>query len=167
MTRANRSALLVLTLPHLLGGCATSAPECDPSQADFFNNTGCLASGAYDQRQAQLQRELSLEQRRNREFRMVLAALEEEKAGVRAGLRASQARYGKLDRAWESLRRDLEQGHAKNTALERQIASIDQQMERRKSTATTDVERKIRARDDLQRRLSLLQQEVDAGVYER
>ena len=166
MTKTRKSVLIALSLSPLAAGCATTASECDPGRADFFKNTSCLASGAYDQRQADLQRDLAAEQQRNRGFNEVLAALEEEKAGVRSNLESRQSQYAKVDRAWQDLRRDLERGHSRNAALERQIASIDRQMARRKAAGPAESELKIRERDDLERRLSLLQREVDAGVYE-
>jgi septal ring factor EnvC (AmiA/AmiB activator) len=157
---------IVLALPLLAVACATAPKDCDPTRADFFKNTGCLASGAYDERQARLEDELAREQERNRAFREVLGALEEEKAGVEAGLRASQSRYAKLDAAWRSLRGDLLRSSAQSAELERQIGSLDAQMARRKASGSADVKKRIQERDDLRRRLSLLQQEIDAGVYE-
>ena len=158
--------LLMLSVPLLAVSCATAPKDCDPGKADFFKNTGCLAAGTYETRQARLHSELTREQQRNRAFRKVLAALEEEKAGVTARLRARQSKYARLDRAWQGLRRDLQQNSAESAELERQIARIDKQMTRRKATESADVPRKLQERDDLQRRLLLLQQEIDAGGYE-
>jgi chromosome segregation ATPase len=157
---------LSLCLPLLAVSCATAPNDCDPRRADFFQNTSCLGSGSYETRQARLQSELAQEQQRNRAFRKVLAALEQEKVGVKSRLSASQSRYAGLDAAWRGLRRDLLQGNRESAELERQIASIDEQMARRKSAGTGDVAQKVQERDDLRRRLSLLQQEIDAGVYD-
>jgi chromosome segregation ATPase len=167
MKRRQAYILLTLSLPALAASCATAPKDCDPSQPDFFKNTGCLAAGSYEARQVQLQRDLAQEQQRNRAFREVLAALEAEKAAVKTRLSARQSEYGRLDAAWQELRSDLRQSSAESAALERQIASFDAQMARRKDGGSSaDVDRKVRERDDLQRRLLLLQQEVDAGVYE-
>lgn len=157
--------LLTLSLPLFAVSCATAPKDCDPGKADFFENTGCLAAGTYETRKIRLHSELAMEQQRNRAFREVLAALEEEKAGLAASLSARRSQYARLDQAWQRLRRDLQQSDTESAALERQIASVDKQMARRKSVATADLPRKLQQRDDLQRRLLLLQQEIDAGVY--
>ncbi len=158
--------LVTLSLPLLAASCATAPKDCDPSHADFFKNTGCLAAGTYDERQARLTSELTLEQQRNRGFREVLAALEEEKAGVATILSARQSKYAKLDRAWRELRRDLQQSSADSAELEQQIASVDKQMARRKAAESADIPQKMQERDALQQRLLLLRQEIDAGVYD-
>ena len=157
---------LLLTLPLLTASCATAPRDCDPGKADFFKNTGCLAAGTYETRQVGLQQELAREQQRNQAFREVLAALEAEKADVKRDLSARQSAYARLDSAWQGLRRDLLQGSAESAELKSQIGSVDKQMARRKAEESGDVTQKLRERDDLQRRFLLLQQEIDAGVYE-
>jgi len=158
--------VVALSVPVLSVSCATAPKDCDPDKADFFKNTGCLAAGTYETRQVRLRGELAQEQQRNRAFRKVLAALDEERASVAASLKARQSKYAKLDRAWQELRRDLRQSIAESAELNRQIASVDKQMARRKASGSLDVSRRLQERDDLQRRLLLLQQEMDAGAYE-
>lgn len=161
----NISKPILITLSLLTVSCATAPKDCDPGKADFFKNTGCLAAGTYETRQVRLQQELAREQRRNQSFRRVLAALETEKAEVKANLSSRQSEYSRLDTAWQDLRRDLLQGRTESVQLERQIASVDEQMARRKAGESADVTQRLRERDGLQRRLVLLQQEIDAGVY--
>lgn len=156
---------ILLPLPLLAVSCATTPGDCDPSRADFLRNTGCLASGAYETRQVRLQSELAREQQRNLGFREVLSALDAEKAAVASNLQASRSRYNRLDGAWQKLRGDLLRNDAENAALDRQIQSIDEQMSRRKNPGSADGAQKAQERDDLRRRLSLLQKEIDAGVY--
>ena len=156
---------ILLPLPLLAASCTTTPEDCDPSRADFIRNTGCLASGAYETRQVRLQSELAREQQRNEGFRNVLNALDAEKAAVASNLQASQSRYNRLDGTWQKLRGDLLRNGAESAALERQIQSIDEQMVRRKSPGTADTAQQAQERDDLQRRLSLLHKEIDAGVY--
>lgn len=156
----------LISLPLLAASCATAPKDCDPSKADFFKNTGCLAAGTYETRQVRLQHELAREQQRNQAFREVLAALEAEQAQVARKLTARQSEYARLDATWQGLRRDLQQSNAESIELQRQIDSLDQQMARRKSVDPGNTVAKQRERDDLQRRFLLLQQEIDAGVYE-
>ena len=161
----NIKKYILLPLPLLAVSCATTPKDCDPSRADFIRNTGCLASGAYETRQVRLRSELAREQQRNQGFRDVLSALDAEKAAVASNLRASQSRYSRLDGTWQKLRGDLLRNGAESAALERQIQSIDAQMARRKSPGSSDTAQKVQERNDLRRRLSLLQKEIDAGVY--
>ena len=121
---------------------------------------------SYETRQAQLKQELAREQKRNQAFREVLNALEAEQAQVARDLRTRQWEYARLDSAWQGLRRELLQRSAESSELQRQIDSLDTQMARRKSVDPGNIATKQRQRDDLQRRLRLLQQEIDAGVYE-
>lgn len=156
---------ILLPLPLLAISCATTPEDCDPSRADFIRNTGCLASGAYETRQVRLQSELAQEKKRHQGFRNVLSALDAEKAAVASNLKESQSRYNRLDGTWQELRGDLLRHGAESATLERQIQSIDEQMARRKSPGAADTAQKVQERDDLRRRLSLLQKEIDAGVY--
>lgn len=48
-----------LRLALLLGLAGCAQGNCDPSQAGFFDGIACQSSGAYDQRQNQLQNNLS------------------------------------------------------------------------------------------------------------
>ena len=150
-----------------LAGCATTPGECDPTKESFYNNTSCLASGAYAQRQRNLQTELAAEQSRNAAFKAVLEELQLEQAQVRSTLKAREVRYARLDAAWADLKRSLRAEQQQNAVLASRIEQIDREVEARKAPiAGTDAERKAQVRDDLQRKVSLLQQELDAGVYE-
>jgi hypothetical protein len=160
-------ALPALAAVLLCCGCSTAPAECDPSRADFFSNTACLAGGTYAARKTRLEHELAHEQRINRDFYAVLSALEEEQAGVRSTLRSREAEYATLDRAWRNLQTSLHQGYGENQALRRRIDEIDHDLTERKSPASAeDVRRKERLRSELRRDLSLLQQELDAGIYD-
>lgn len=148
-------------------GCSTTPAECDPSRADFFANTACLASGTYATRESRLERELAREQQLNRDFYAVLAALEQEQAAVRSKLRAREARYAKLDGAWNNLQSSLRQGYGENRELARRVEAIDRGFSQRKgASGTPDLREKERLRSDLRRDLSLLQQELEAGIYD-
>ena len=163
MNRLNHCASLTLLL--VATSCSTAPEDCDPRRADFLRNTGCLASGAFGARQARLETELARERQRNRAFQAVLSALEEEKAAVASQLHAGKSRYERLDATWRQLRGELLRDSTESASLERQIRGIDEQMARRKSSGAVDVEQKLQERESLRRRLSLLQSEIDAGVY--
>lgn len=157
--------LSILTI-MALAGCATTPGDCDPSRADFFNNTACLASGSYAQRQQTMEATLVREQGANQAFREVLAGLETEQAQVKGQLRTREAQYAKLDAAWRNLKQRLARESANNQALRARIATLDREVKARKRTdAAPDPGAKRATRDDLRLQVSLLEQELAAGVY--
>ena len=167
MTRSSFINLSAIATALLCCGCNTRPTDCDPSKASFYNNTACLASGGYDARQARLELELAREQRLNRDFHAVLAALDQEQTRVKRQLRESESGYRNLDHAWNSLQADLKRGYGENQSLARQIEAIDRDLERRKTPSPHANDRhKERQRSDLRRKLSLLHQEIDAGIYD-
>ena len=149
-----------------LGACATSPDECNPHEASFFKNTSCLASGTYDTRQGRLERELAKERSLNRDFNAVLAALQEKQADARGKLRHRQGEYASLTQAWQRLQMRLSQTYSGNRALEQQIREIDSSVSDLKSRGNeSDLRAKDAQREALRRKVSLLQKEVDAGIY--
>jgi septal ring factor EnvC (AmiA/AmiB activator) len=149
----------------ILASCATSPDACNPREASFFKNTSCLASGAYDTRQGRLELELAKERGLSQDFHAVLAALEAEQADTRGQLRRRQGEYASLDQAWHRLQTRLSQAYGGNRALEQQIRDINRSLSELKSQSD---EADLRAKEDqraaLRQKLSLLQQEVDAGI---
>lgn len=143
----------------LISGCATTPGACDPSREDFLNNTSCLASGAYQQRQRDLESTLSAEQGRNRAFRILLADLELEKTATRSDLRAQQAAYARAEASWRQIKSSLASESKNNPALATRVRQIDEDL--------SGLEAGKRAeRDALANRVRLLQQELDAGIYD-
>jgi hypothetical protein len=159
--------LSVVAAGFFTGGCQTTPAGCDPSTADFFNNTACLAGGSYRARELRLQRELATEQRLNREFHAVYAALQEEEAATRSRRALVDARYAEVDRAWRDLQEELRRNHGGNQALALRIDQLDRELAERKRPATqTDLRAKERQRADLQRKLELLRRELETGIYD-
>jgi len=157
------TAILALAIT----GCATTPGQCDPSQADFFDNAGCLMSGSYAERQRALESELASERGRNASFRVLLADLETEQAQVKSRLRARQAKYARVDAAWRNLRGSLSKEMQTSAALRSRVQQIDAEVEQRKRVdASGDIEKKRAARESLQQKVIMLENELDAGVYE-
>ncbi len=156
-------AAVVASLAASLLGCATSPGQCDPKNVDFFKNTSCLASGAYSERQRSLQSTLASEQSQNAAFRAVLTELETEQAAVKGKLRGRQAEYARLDAAWGNLKRSLHGELARNRALAARVEEIDGGVRGRKGA---DAAQQRATREQLQRQIVLLEQELNAGVYE-
>lgn len=150
----------------LIAGCASTPGQCDPKKEDFFNNTGCLTSGTYKQRQRDLESELSRERSRNAMFRALLADLEAEQAQVRGQLQAKQAAYASVDAAWRDVRSSLSSEMQRNGRLRSRVNQLDQRVSGRKSVdATGDLAKKRAVRDQLKSEILQLESELDAGVY--
>jgi chromosome segregation ATPase len=151
----------------MMAGCESTPAGCDPSKADFFKNTACLAGGGYAARQARLRRELARERQLNREFHDVYAALQDEQTALHSRRQHADLRYGKLDRAWQHLQDELHQVHGENLVLRRRIDEIDRQIRDRKHLGGDDEDLAAREREraDLQRKLDLLQRELETGIY--
>jgi len=149
-----------------LTGCATTPGQCDPKSVDFFKNTSCLASGAYGERQRDMQATLSIEQNRNAAFKAVLAELEAEQTRVKGQLKTRQADYARLDGAWRKLKQSLADEMQSSRSLARRVDQIDSGVKARAgSDGTADAAAKRATRDQLQRQIQLLEKELDAGVY--
>ena len=150
-----------------IAGCATTPGECDPTARDFFKNTGCLASGAYGERQRAMQATLAQEQGLNASFRSVLSELQAEQSKVTGDLSSRQADYARLDAAWGDLKRSLAAETKANRALAARVSAIDSSVQSRKAADVgSDVAAKQAARDDLKLKVSMLEKELAAGVYE-
>ncbi len=150
-----------------MAGCATSTQQCDPKKESFFNNTSCLASGAYGQREQALEAELQREQLRNAAFHTLQNELAADQAQVARTLQERQQEYDRLDQAWGNVKRSLGADAGANKHLQARIAEIEQDLATQKDpTATADATRRAEMRNDLKRKVLLLQQELDAGVYD-
>ena len=152
-------ALIAAGLSTGIAGCATTTGACDPTRADFFNNTSCLASGAYRERQRGLASTLASEQSRNRAFKNLLADLEAEQTSVRSDLNAQRAAYARADANWRQIKQSLAAATSSNPALKTRVRQIDEDMAAREAGKRAE-------RDALANKVALLQQELDSGVYD-
>jgi chromosome segregation ATPase len=143
----------------MLSGCATTPGQCDPSHPDFFNNVSCLTSGAYSQRQRDLESTLSAERSRNEIFQALLADLRAEQAAVGRDLRSKQASLQRADATWRQLKGGLAAETRASPALAARVRQIDDDF------AAVEAG-KVAERDALANRVALLQQELDAGIYD-
>ena len=159
--------VLVGMVVSVIGGCATTPQQCDPRNENFFSNTSCLASGSYSRRQQNLQSELHREQRRNAAFRAMLTELETERYQLSHNREAREREYRQFDAAWRNVKQTLAAESAENELLKKRIAQINRDLAESQDPAlVVDYARKIELIDDLKYEILLLQQELDAGVYE-
>lgn len=168
MYRVHRLFLscLAAALATSIAGCASTPGQCDPSKADFFNNAGCLVSGSYAERKRGLESELASEQSRNESFRILLADLKAEQAEVKSTLRTRQAAYARVDAAWRNLRSSLSKEMRKSPALRSRVQQIDAEVkERKRADSGGDAAKKSATRESLQRQVTQLERELEAGVY--
>ncbi|HSO84159.1 hypothetical protein, partial [Thiocapsa sp.] len=124
-------------------------------------------SGAYGERQHAMQATLAREQGLNASFRSVLSELQAEQSKVKGELSSRQADYARLDAAWGDLKRSLAAETKANRALAARVSAIDSSVQSRKAADSgSDVSAKQAARDDLKLKVSMLEKELAAGVYE-
>lgn len=167
MASSRNLAIGTLISSLLGGGCSSTPADCDPSRADFFKNTACLAGGGYAARQARLERELSQQQQLNREFHAVHAALQNEQLALRSDRVTADARYAELNRAWRDLQAELRRTKGENRELARRIDEIDQTLAGRSAADQSgDLRAKEAQRAELRRKLDLLHRELEAGLYD-
>jgi len=159
MTLFPVAALVVLLSPAMLTGCATTPGQCDPNHPDFFNNVSCLTSGAYVERQRDLESRLSAERSRNRIFTALLADLRSERSAVGRDLKSKQASLQRADANWRQLKGSLAAETRTNPALATRVRRIDEDFAAIEAA-------KVAERDALANQVALLQQELDAGIYD-
>lgn len=125
----------VIAAALLLGGCAVTMADCDPSRKDvgFGTKLGCEVHRVSDQRIETLELDLAEQKRLNANFRAVYEAVEKEKKEVRGELGRKQTEYGKLERAMNRLFDDLQQKAGGNQKLQAEIASLRGQLDTLKS----------------------------------
>lgn len=151
--------LMALLPPLLLVSCATTPEQCNPNHPDFFNNVSCLGSGAYAQRQRDLESTLASERSRNRAFQTLLADLQTEHSAVRSDLRSQQAALQRADANWRQIRASLAAETRASPALATRVRQIDDDF------ASVQAG-KVAERNALANQVKLLQQELDAGIYD-
>lgn len=151
--------ILFLLSALALVGCATTPDQCNPNNPDFFNNVSCLGSGAYAQRQRDLESTLASERSRNRAFETLLADLRTEQSAVKTDLRARQAALQRADASWRQLKAGLAAEAKASPALATRVRQIDEDFARAQAG-------KVAERDALAKQVKLLQQELDAGLYD-
>lgn len=161
----HRSPIAFAIIATALGieGCASTPGRCDPAKEDFFNNTSCLATGGYEQREQNLASELAVEQRRNQAFRTMLAELDAQQAAVGHTRRERERELARVNSAWDDLEQDLRADSNHNAQLQGRIQQIENDLAQ---LADPGIARKAEQRDTLMQQVILLQQELAAGVYE-
>jgi chromosome segregation ATPase len=113
-----------------LGGCAVTAADCDPSNADASFNTkfGCNVQGVYAQRVTDKEKVLLDEQEANRLFRSVYAAIEKERASVSSELSQQQSANAELNRSLKTLLGRLHEKAKGNQRVQAQISQLEKDM---------------------------------------
>jgi len=160
-----RPFIPTILVTALLGGCATTPEQCDPRNENFFNNTSCLASGSYATRQQNMERDLQRERQRNITFQALLNDLEAQRAQLSQTRRSREHQYEQFNAMWRDVQRNLSTEIAENERLKRRIAQINDDLAQSQSPSAPP-RQKVELIDDLKHEVLLLQQELDAGVYQ-
>lgn len=129
MTHTFRAPLLV-ALAFGLGACATSKEQCDPRNADasFSAKFGCSTQGVYAERVQEKEAILLDEQKANRLFRDVYAAIELERAAIGKERGEQEQAYAALNRSLAALLGEIRQKAQGNAGIEAEIAAIETEL---------------------------------------
>ncbi len=149
----------------LIAGCTATPETCDPDRGGFLHSTGCLAAGSYEQRERALTSDLEQEREINRAFRKLQVSIDWEKRQTEAQLASRQSEYEALDQAWRALRKQLDERGRRNRRLAEQVRDMDNNIAKMKRPSNPPNE-KEKQLDDLRRQATLLQQELEVGIYD-
>jgi chromosome segregation ATPase len=161
----NYRKFLLAIVPLGLAGCGATPETCAPDRGGFLHSSACLAAGSYEQREQRLQSELERQRETNRAFKKLLVSIEWEKRRTKAKIGAKQSEYEALDQAWRTLRRQLNERSKQNQRLAARIQELENNLKQlqRPVPAPGAKEKQL---EDLRRQATLLQQELDAGIYD-
>jgi chromosome segregation ATPase len=123
-------SLVLLGAATALAGCAVTAEQCDPRNADagFATKFGCNTQGVYAQRVDDKEQVLLDEQKTNQLFREVYASIEQEKTAVKGDLQSQQKQYAALNKSLNALLAELKNKAKGNQKIENEIAAIEKDM---------------------------------------
>lgn len=123
-------SLVLLSAATALAGCAVTAEQCDPRNADagFATKFGCNTQGVYAQRVDDKEKILLDEQKTNQLFREVYASIEQEKTAVKGDLQSQQQQYASLNKSLNALLAELKNKAKGNQRIESEIAAIEKDM---------------------------------------
>ena len=123
-------SLVLLSAATALAGCAVTAEQCDPRNADagFATKFGCNTQGVYAQRVDDKEKILLDEQKTNQLFREVYASIEQEKTAVKGDLQSQQQQYAALNKSLNALLAELKSKAKGNQKIENEIAAIEKDM---------------------------------------
>jgi chromosome segregation ATPase len=123
-------SLALLGAAVALTGCAVTAEQCDPRNADagFATKFGCNTQGVYAQRVDDKEKVLLDEQKTNQLFREVYASIEQEKSAVKGDLQSQQKQYAALNKSLNALLAELKNKAKGNQTIENEIAAIEKDM---------------------------------------
>jgi chromosome segregation ATPase len=121
---------ILLSAAATLGGCAVTAQQCDPRNADagFATKFGCNTQGVYSQRVDDKEKLLLDEQKTNQLFREVYASIELEKTAVKGDLKSQQQQYAALNKSLSALLNELKSRAKGNQQIEAEIAGIEKDL---------------------------------------
>jgi len=153
------AGLIVSSL--LVSSCATTTSGCDPAiQHNTITNAGCLFSGKYGERQANLEATIEEERGINESLTQINTLLDEERRGVSKSLSSTQAQYRKLNRSLTKLIAQVSSRSSGNVALEQKIAKLEAKKDRVLNSPSASGARKQLALDSLYTEVESLKKEL-------
>ena len=151
---------LLTTALMVLHGCAVNPADCDPTNRDasIVAKARCNYSGAYDERVQGKQKILLDEQKTNKLFRDVYAAVEKEKREVSSELKNNRTEYSALTKSLNALLDELQQKDQGNSQVQAEVAALKQELENIKYQDDPVVMKKQVELDQLKNKVMELQQ---------
>ncbi|KJZ36455.1 hypothetical protein LOY55_29645 [Pseudomonas sp. B21-040] len=131
--------LAVLTAVLALSGCATKPGECDSTNRDssMLTKMNCDYSGGYSDQVKQKELALSESRQQNAMFHQVYADIQAQQLSTKADLASQQKSQAALNQSLSQLLSSLKARRGNESSVQKQIASIEQQLKASQAAPTT------------------------------
>ena len=142
-----------------LGGCTTTAQQCDSTLKDpsLITKMSCDLGGGYQQQVDQKQQALSDARSENAAFRQVYDTLVAQQQATGHSLAEQQRQEQTLQSSMNNLLAQLKTRHANKASVQTQVADLQRQLTTAKTPVATATPAQVEAR---QQELKTLQQKV-------
>ncbi len=122
----------------VLTGCATTAQDCDPSQAQtgFLTKLNCDLGGGYADSVRQNENRLLSARDENQRFQAIYEQIEAQRQDTNASLAEQKRRNTQLNQSLANLLGQLRQQHGTKKQVEQQITQVEKQLQTAQTPAT-------------------------------
>lgn len=155
---------LGLALLASLGGCATTASQCNATDnnASLVSKLNCDYGGGYAEGVRNSEQQLVTAQEQNRQFNQVFTELSALQSSTRQDLAGQQRQQANLEKSLNGLLATLKSRHGNKQEVQQQIASLEQQLKNRQAApvqnaSSAQVEARKQELKALQQQVSRLQ----------
>ncbi|MEE1921452.1 hypothetical protein V0R50_00770 [Pseudomonas sp. 148P] len=156
--------LFATALLASLGGCATTASQCNASNSDtsLVGKLNCDYGGGYAEGVRNSEQDLQAAREQNRQFNQVYDELRAMQANTRQDLASQQRQQASLEKSLNGLLATLKARHGNKQDVQRQIAGLEQQLKAAqaapaKNASSAELEARKQELKNLQQQVSRLQ----------